>query len=608
MMYKIQVDYSRRDGVPLFKKYALFNSGMNPLGQYERDIALLDDMKADSLRIDVFIGQASFEFGNTVAGEPGALQYDFTKLDTLAKLLNEHHVLPYYSWCYIPKPLQIDGDWRKGPSDLEAWEEIYEEYARHYRQSDTRVGYHEVYNEPDCFDVFFLGDNEDYIELYRRGAAALLRGDCDAVIGGPSSAFVDIAGIENIERFLKVVEEENLPLDFFSHHSYGYVKNNYINRIELSAQALSKHPKLNHTEQHLNELNSLLQPFDQGGPVEYLEGATRMLTSFERILPHTDVTLAHWAQYQDSSGETLGMISRNGEPRSTYRAMKMYASMPVARFYTEGNDDNVHILASKDMHGAFALVWNDSGEEQKIDILLKQLPFQCVDIKCTYLDDENDPFHNATANKDMCVQMEGVLIEEGQFFYQRSLAGHSILFLQLLDTEAIVSDIGALVGKFVRKHYWFEDRRKTCYSWFDEWSRTAVVGMGGESEGHSLVGATIDNLPEIIGIETVFSGDYDKSNSSITAIRIDYAVKDEYVKSVCLLPEWNAAYKGETFPFGTGRLPEEAIATMDFEKGAMQFNLKKYAPQDWDGRALFSFEARNIGKNAEIMVRLKCEE
>ena len=55
---------------------------------------------------------------------------------------------------------------------------------------------------------------EDYTELYIRAARGLKEGDPDAVIGGPSTAFINLTSAAVMHSFLEKVLEENVPLDF----------------------------------------------------------------------------------------------------------------------------------------------------------------------------------------------------------------------------------------------------------------------------------------------------------------------------------------------------------------------------------------------------------
>ncbi len=41
----VKVDFSRVEGIPLFKKFAMFDSGLVPLSRYERDAHLFQRCK-----------------------------------------------------------------------------------------------------------------------------------------------------------------------------------------------------------------------------------------------------------------------------------------------------------------------------------------------------------------------------------------------------------------------------------------------------------------------------------------------------------------------------------------------------------------------------------
>lgn len=274
----LTIDFSKREGVPLLKKFALFNSGIVRMDQYERDAHLFDDLRVDSLRIDLFMGENGKPFARLVDGTADDLTFHFEELDKLVMLLSEHGVRPYWAWSYILYPLQQDGDWRKGPSSLDAWEEMFREFSEHYREAGLRIAYNEVYNEPDCGNVFFLGSMEDYTQMYIRAAKGLKDGDPDAVIGGPSSAFVDITGDRNLHHFLSNVRDADVPLDFFSYHSYGCDSRQYIARTKQSRAILGQYVGFDTVELHLNEYNALIQPFEANGPAEHAIGAAAMLT------------------------------------------------------------------------------------------------------------------------------------------------------------------------------------------------------------------------------------------------------------------------------------------------------------------------------------------
>ena len=210
----INVDFLVRADPPLFKKFAMYNSGIVPMSRYRRDIDLMTEVRPESFRIDLSIGKLDNGWINEiVTGTPENLVYDFTEIDELSMMLNDRNILPYWCWCYIPLPLQT-GSWRSGPSDLNAWKEMHSVFASHFKQSNLRIGYHEMYNEPNI-SAFYLGTWAEYLQMYKYGVQGIKEGDPDAVVGGPASAGVG----PHLDLFLDFVIQEGLPLDFLSFHS-----------------------------------------------------------------------------------------------------------------------------------------------------------------------------------------------------------------------------------------------------------------------------------------------------------------------------------------------------------------------------------------------------
>ncbi len=334
----IEVDFSVRSGVPLFKKFALFNSGIAPLENYRRDIYTLDGIEVESLRVDLFLGNSEYTFGETLTGTSDDIKYDFAKLDEWMNLLNGKGIMPYMSWCYIPIPLQEDGDWRSGPNDLEKWKQIHSVFAKHCKDLGIEV-YHEIYNEPDLGDVFFTGSWDDYLNLYRYGATGLLEGNPEALVGGPSTAIIESQ--MRLNEFIDMVIDENLPLDFFSFHSYPqdgtYTERGYIYRAQLANQTLKEYERFDTTELHMNEINTIPWPWPVGGPLDNSLTAVFMLQSFKDLLEETDLTLVHWAQWLSSTVDGLGMVEKDGKIKSTLHAYRMYGEMPLGRVQISNN-------------------------------------------------------------------------------------------------------------------------------------------------------------------------------------------------------------------------------------------------------------------------------
>lgn len=607
---KILINFSSREGVPLLKKFALFNSGMVALRQYGRDAYLLDDLRTDSLRIDLFMGNEGQPFAHVVDGTENELTYHFEELDDLVRLLEEHDVRPYWSWSYIPIPLQQDGDWRKGPVNLDQWQNMFREFAAHYRDQGLRIAYHEIYNEPDCGDAFFLGTMEDYTELYVRAAAGIKEGDPDAVVGGPSSAFIDITGTAAMNSFLDRVLEEDVPLDFFSYHSYGCDKNQYISRTRIAREILSQYVEFDTTELHLNEYNSLIQPFLPDGPAEHSMGGATMLTSFEQLLDETDVTLAHWAQFLDTGYEPLGMVDPQGRIKAPYQAYWMYSQMPEERVVVGGLADDsepgVHAMASSDTESACFLVWNDGQEMQTVQLELKNVPFESGKCEIYIVNDENDPYWNAEGKADITPQTVLTMKEMGDKIALDLPAGGFALYRITEDGQRIPeSKDEKTVGAMIRKRYYFPERDKSSYSFYDETDQTAYLGMNGEYSARAVVAQEMEDLPDIVELNCQFGGNYEEIDLNTSfSVRIDYEVDGEYTKAVLYTFMPINERRDGTLPWGTKREADVVIPSETLLTGNTWLMLRANAPEGWTGRVILTYDMHSTGSDTWAELRL----
>ncbi|MBE6614426.1 MAG: hypothetical protein E7631_03885 [Ruminococcaceae bacterium] len=175
--------------------------------------------------------------------------YDFTFTDLLMKALVENGVEPFFrlgvtieNQCTI-KSYRIDP-----PKDPLQWAKICEGVIRHYNEGwadgyHMNIRYWEIWNEPDNSHIqrenmMWNGTMEQYLELYGTASRYLKERFPDIRIGGfASCGFYGILGDRNdpkqarnvyyldfADAFLEYVKNHNLPLDFFSWHSYGSIE------------------------------------------------------------------------------------------------------------------------------------------------------------------------------------------------------------------------------------------------------------------------------------------------------------------------------------------------------------------------------------------------
>ena len=595
-VYTVCVDFSKREGIPLFKKFALFNSGIAPIENYNRDIYTLDDIDVESLRVDLFFGNREYTFGETLTGSADDIQYDFSTLDEWIGLLDDNGIRPYMSWCYIPIPLQENNDWRSGPTDLDKWQETHRVYAQHCKELGIEV-YHEIYNEPDLGDVFFTGSWQDYLDLYRYGAKGLLQGDSEAIIGGPSTAIIETQ--MQIADFLDMVIDEELPLDFFSFHSYPqdgtYTERGYIYRSQLANQLLSENERFDITELHMNEINTIPWPWPVGGPLDNSLTAVLMLQSFKDLLEETDLTLVHWAQWLSSTVDGLGMVEKDGKIKSTMHAYRMYGQMPLGRVAIE-NKSLLEMMASADDDLACLIMWNDGELAQKVTISLDNIPFDSGEIEVYLVDDIHYPYPDMSEFELEPYKTLG--IEESEF--ELAIQGHGFAFIKAVNT----TDNAAYElpeAKIVRKYHYYPNRGAGNYAEFNEGDWSAWLGMGMAENAISMVGLEIDNSQDMYDCVLDITDEVSTMDvEEYLGVRLDYMVDDEYVKSVeySLSDE---AYE-DTFPWGTEKEADELLALNDI---STVLELQKYAPEVWQGRAIITFILKDTRQNSEAVFKLR---
>lgn len=592
----ISVDFSKREGVPLLKKFGLFNSGIVAMDHYERDACLLDPLRTDSLRVDIYMGSDGLPFAHLVDGTKMDMVYNFEDLDALVRLLAEHDVRPYWSWSYIPFPLQQDNNWRKGPSNLEQWQAMFKEFAAHYKEEGMRIAYNEIYNEPDN-SVFFLGSMEDYTELYIRAVKGLKEGDPDAVVGGPSVAFIENRGNE-AKAFLDRVLEEGVPLDFFSYHSYGYDTNQYITRTRQAREILSQYVEFDTTELHLNEYNSLIQPFLADGPAEHSLGGATMLTSFEQLLDETDVTLAHWAQFLDTGYEPLGSVDIFGRIKAPYWAYWMYSQMPEERVCVEGASEaskrGVHAMASGDGGCAGVLVWNDGEQDYTVEMELLNCPEAFNTCEVYEMNDAVDPYWNT--NGEIRVEPQSTLRmqEMGNRVSVKIPAGGFVFYR--MSGSSVPAEEKEAVGNLIRKRYYFPERAKNSYSFYDETDRTVYLGMNGEYSARAVVATEMENLPDIVQIDCRSGGHYEEIDFNTSfSVRVDYAVGDEYTKAVLYTFMPMNERRNTAVSWGTKKEADQVIDCETLFTGKSWLMLEDNAPEGWNGRAIITYDMHSTG-------------
>jgi len=611
----IAADFGRPVDYPLVKtKFGVFNSGIVPLAQYERDVAVFSEVRPESLRIDLGWGAPWAGWvRQPIHGTIDKLSYDWSEVDALARFLNRHGILPYWSYCYQFVPLQSPpGEWRSAPADAQAWGQILGDAARHFRETQPliTIGYHEIYNEPDN-DFFFTGSFDDYVGMYRSGTTAIRTADPDAPIGGPGLAWEE----QWIAPFLEFVSQEQLPLDFFSFHFYGteqYLRHDLPTLLRIVREHFAGHPQFATTELHLNEFNSYPIEYPQGGVQDKYPLAAALLRDLSYLLEQPDITLVHWAQFLDSGqGNYSGMVSIDGHRKAVFNAFHIYGRMPVDRCdVTINGSEGIKALASYDTHMAALVVWNQSPHNQTVTVALHNIPFPYGDLRIYRIDGKHGSWGDDPAT-EFFVPIESVLRTEmvGVMWSGEVPAG-GVVYLEADDGTRHTGLAPSPVAEVVRVLRYYPDRSTTAYADFDKHTWIARLGMAQEQTANLHVGVTADRVPDVLHVAMHIDGTLERiDENSLLGLRIDYDEQGVYTKSVLMHGPYLGgidlfdAQRTARMPWGTQRQADEVVHAPDLS--TFQIDVAAHAPPGWNGRVQLTVIMQNagIGSRAKVSIR-----
>lgn len=608
----ITADFSAPADYPLSKtKFGAYNSGLVPLAHYERDIQLYDEVRPNSLRIDLWWGGGKWT-RPPVAGKPGNIEYHFDEMDRIAELLHAHDVLPYWAYCYVPAPLQLHpGDSRRILPNSALWGEVLGTFARHARQgpASLKIGYHEIYNEPDNRD-FFLGTREDYFDLYREGSRAIRAADPDALIGGPAVAFTDAW----VGPFLDLVIREKLPLDFFSFHYYPGVPwkgGTLAGVVAALRHELARRPQLATTEMHLNEFNSYPIDYPQGGRQDRHALAAALLRDYEFFLAQPDIAQVHWAQFQDTGGGNWsGMIGFGGHRKAVFNAAAILARMPVDRRQTTVPDvPGLGGMASAEAHRVGLVIWNVAERDQPVRVLLAALPFPRARLRVYRIDAQHSSWRDNPTSEPLTVAEERTGIATRSLDWSGRLPGGGVIYFELDDGTGLSELDPNRVARVVRTLRYYPNRLTRSYADFDCHTWIARLGMGPESGAHEQVGVVVEGLPAHLTVRVQTQGAMQQLDAnSLLGLRLDYQVGTNYTGSVLFHGPCEGRVdlydpkRDAPVPWGTRRQADRVVAVTDLSR--FDFAPGHYAPVAWTGRAQIAFILQNAGPGTHAKMRV----
>lgn len=239
------------------------------------------------------------------------------------------------------------------PADYDKWAQICIGIIRHYNQGWANgfhygIKYWEIWNEPDYSVRMWSGTHRQYYELYETAALAIKAFDPSLKVGGPAAAGPTR---DFVPEFLEFCQTKQLPLDFFSWHTYT-ADPQIIAKHARHVKELLEQYGYPEAESHLNEWNYFVADFREiwkkGN--EYMRADTFNRQKSEegaafaaQVLTLLQDLPVDQANYYDGQPTALfcGLFDYHGVPQKTYYAFKAFSELLAseARIYCEQSEE-----------------------------------------------------------------------------------------------------------------------------------------------------------------------------------------------------------------------------------------------------------------------------
>jgi hypothetical protein len=377
----VRVAFGERLGPLEIDRMALGQGGLSDEPMWDRRIAEVRALRPRLIRLFL---QEYFD------PLPERGREHFETMDRSVETILKAGAKPLMCICFKPRVLFPTVDHGiVAPNDDAEWERLIFRMVEHYRRRNAGIRYWEIANEPD------LGESggcpyrfrpESYVRYYRRTAAAILRADPEARVGGPA-----LANVRSpiLPALLAACEDEGIPLHFVSWHIYSSSPGRVRGTIDYAHDLLKKHPRLK-PETFLNEWNMDLQnpPLDpRFQPCYILETIWQMKDAgldwscyyhirdyqveYDRFAPFMSPKgAAFMTRWWNRMPQFDGLFDYQDQVRPSYFTFKLLSRLTGDRLRVNSSDPAVHAFATHDEKYRIdnLLLWNFSTTGAVVDL------------------------------------------------------------------------------------------------------------------------------------------------------------------------------------------------------------------------------------------------
>jgi hypothetical protein len=384
---QVQVAFSQRLGPLEIGKMAVGQGGLSDEPMWADRVAEVRALHPRVIRLFVQ------EYFNLL---PKRGHYHFDTLDRSVDTILQTGAKPLMCLCFKPAVLFPGASQDVvEPADYKAWEKLIFNLVRHYRQRSGGGWHWEIANEPDIGEdggCPYRFKPESYARYYQHTAAAILRADPAARVGGPALASAHSPILPALLGFCSI---NTVPLHFVSWHIYSSEPGAVRGTIDYVKDLLTHYPSLR-VETILDEWNMDLTnpPLDaRCQPCYVAEVIWQMkdagldyscyyhlrdwYVDFGMFAPFFSAHgAAFMARWWNRMPQFDGLFDYQDQARPAYFTFKLLSRLAGERLRLTSTHPAVHGFATHDeqlqMHNL--MLWNFSPSPIPLELSLKDLP------------------------------------------------------------------------------------------------------------------------------------------------------------------------------------------------------------------------------------------
>lgn len=380
----LEVDFSKPDGRWNMPALALGQGGLQSDLMIGPHVKELRQLRPQTIRI--FLSEYYRIY-------PDHGTYDWSKLDRELATVRATGARPTLALAMKPPVLYPKVDhFIVHPNSYPEWEALCEALARHCREAGFQVAVWEVCNEPDIGEMggtpHFFKSPDDYNTFYTHTVTALLRGDPDAQVGGPTVAN---ANSPLVEGLIEHCATRGVPLHVLSWHLYSDSPAAHADNIARQRARLAKFPQLQGVKLFISEWNmDLMRPNLAPGfqPCFVLETMRRFAeqgldmaayyhirdcfvdpADFDWMSPDGRRFMAHWWNIMP---QYSALFDHHGRVRPAWQVFRLLNQLRGPRYPVQGEQPAIRSIAGEGDGYKHVLIWRyENGGADGIEVRLK---------------------------------------------------------------------------------------------------------------------------------------------------------------------------------------------------------------------------------------------